>query len=214
MDPTEVYERFDELAAEFPNISQLIPLPYKTNGYQRKAQALMSGTRASDDDVNDPPNNEESPAELLEQSQAVVLTSRAWGHEGGNDITAEFIHPGQLSSPLTVTMTGNDLLVRLGTDATGALASTAAQVVAAINANAAGERQARGGDLPRQRGRRDRAAAREGQPVRLPRHRDERPRPARAVPVLGACGSARSATARRSASSCTASSTPASGPRR
>ena len=44
MDPTEVYERFDELASEFPNIAQLIPLPNRTNGYQRKAQATMSGT--------------------------------------------------------------------------------------------------------------------------------------------------------------------------
>ena len=45
MDPTEVYDRFDALAAEFPNISQLIPLPNRTNGYQRRAQATMSGTR-------------------------------------------------------------------------------------------------------------------------------------------------------------------------
>ena len=44
MDPTEVYKRFDELAAEFPNIAQLIPLPNKTNGYQRRAQATMEGT--------------------------------------------------------------------------------------------------------------------------------------------------------------------------
>jgi Zinc carboxypeptidase/Chitobiase/beta-hexosaminidase C-terminal domain len=130
MDPTEVYQRFDELAAEFPNIAQLIPLPYKTNGYQRKAQALMSGGRPSGDPIDD-----ETPAELLERTQAVVLTSRAWGHEGGNDITAEFIHPGQLNAPLTVTVTGKDVLVRLATDATGALASTAAQVVAAINAS-------------------------------------------------------------------------------
>ena len=26
---------------------------------------------------------------------AVVLTSRAWGHEGGNDLTAEFVEPGR-----------------------------------------------------------------------------------------------------------------------
>jgi hypothetical protein len=32
MDPTEVYARFAELQAEFPNISELIALPYKTNG--------------------------------------------------------------------------------------------------------------------------------------------------------------------------------------
>jgi Zinc carboxypeptidase/Chitobiase/beta-hexosaminidase C-terminal domain len=130
MDPTEVYERFDALAAEFPNISQLIPLPNRTNGYQRRAQALMSGTRDSGDEIDD-----ETPEELLERTQAVVLTSRSWGHEGGNNITAEFIHPGQLNAPLTVTMTGNDLLVRLGTDATGALQSTAADVVAGINSH-------------------------------------------------------------------------------
>ena len=45
MDPTEVYERFDELAAEFPNIAQLIPLPNKTNGYQRRAQAHDGAAR-------------------------------------------------------------------------------------------------------------------------------------------------------------------------
>src|SRR5262245_42333341 len=38
MDPTEVYARFADLASEFPNISEMITLPYKTNGYQRKAQ--------------------------------------------------------------------------------------------------------------------------------------------------------------------------------
>jgi Zinc carboxypeptidase/Chitobiase/beta-hexosaminidase C-terminal domain len=124
MDPTEVYQRFDELAAEFPNIAQLIPLPYRTNGYQRRAQATMAGTTPS----------EETPPEAA-QPQAVVLTSRAWGHEGGNDISAEFIHPGALSAPVTVTVTGKDILVRLGTDATGALASTAAQVADAINAS-------------------------------------------------------------------------------
>ncbi len=42
MDPTEVYGRFNALAAEFPNIAQLIPLPYKTNGYQRKSQATLA----------------------------------------------------------------------------------------------------------------------------------------------------------------------------
>ena len=43
MDPTEVYARFDELAAEFPNLAEMITLPNKTNGYQRRAQALMAG---------------------------------------------------------------------------------------------------------------------------------------------------------------------------
>ena len=43
MDPTEVYARFDELAEEFPNLAEMITLPNKTNGYQRRAQALMAG---------------------------------------------------------------------------------------------------------------------------------------------------------------------------
>jgi hypothetical protein len=126
MDPTEVYARFAELAAEFPNISELIPLPYRTNGYQRRAQATMAGTTSPG---SSPPT--------AAQGQAVVLTSRAWGHEGGNDVTAEFRNPGVASSPLSVSVTGNDILVSLGTDAAGALSSTAADVVAAINGNAA-----------------------------------------------------------------------------
>jgi hypothetical protein len=71
------------------------------------------------------------------QSQAVVLTSRAWGHEGGNDITAEFRNPLAASSPLSVSVTGKDMVVSLGTDAAGVLTSTSAQVVQAINASPA-----------------------------------------------------------------------------
>jgi Zinc carboxypeptidase/Chitobiase/beta-hexosaminidase C-terminal domain len=125
MDPTEVRARIFELADEYSNIAELVTLPYKTNGYQRKAQATMSGTN--------PPGN---TVPTSQQGGAVVLTSRAWGHEGGNLITAEFLNPGVPNAPLTVGMIGNDLSVSLATDATGALASTAAQVIAAINAHA------------------------------------------------------------------------------
>jgi hypothetical protein len=126
LDPTEVYARIGQLAAEFPNISELVPLPNATNGYQRRAQATMAGNTVLPG--NTPPT--------AAQAGAVVLTSRAWGHEGGNELRAEFRNPGVASSPLGVTMVGNDLVVNLGTDAAGALSSTAAQVVAAINANA------------------------------------------------------------------------------
>jgi hypothetical protein len=125
MDPTEVKARFEALAAEFPNIAQIVPLPYETNGYQRKAQATMAGTT--------PPGS--SPAGATAQSQAVILTSRAWGHEGGNEITAEFLNPGVAGSALSVGVIGNDISVSLGTDANGALSSTAAQVIEAINAH-------------------------------------------------------------------------------
>ena len=59
------------------------------------------------------------------------------GHEGGNDIQAEFLNPGAANSPLAVSVTGKRITVSLGTDGAGALASTAAQVVAAINADPA-----------------------------------------------------------------------------
>jgi Zinc carboxypeptidase/Chitobiase/beta-hexosaminidase C-terminal domain len=124
MDPTEVYQRFDELAAEFSNIAEMIPLPYATNGYQRRAQATMNGTGGTGSTV---PGSQ--------TSRAVVLTSRAWGHEGGNDITAEFVDPGAADSPLSVAVMSNDIQVSLATDSAGALTSTAAQVVAAINAH-------------------------------------------------------------------------------
>ena len=128
MDPTEVYQRFAELAVEFPNLAELITLPYKTNGYQRRAQANMNG-------LNPIGNSAVGTA----QAQTVVLTSRAWGHEGGNDIQAEFVNPGTPSSPLTVAVAGNRISVSLATDASTPpiLTSTAAQVVAAINAQPA-----------------------------------------------------------------------------
>jgi hypothetical protein len=126
MDPTEVYGRFRELAAEFPDLTTLITLPNKTNGYQRKAQATMNG-------LNNPGNTAGGTA----ATRAVVLTSRAWGHEGGNDLTAAFVNPGTANAPLSVTLSGNDLTVSLATGPTGALTSTAAQVVAAINASPA-----------------------------------------------------------------------------
>ncbi len=41
MDPTEVYNAFENIATEYPNITQLIPLPNLTTGYQRKSAASM-----------------------------------------------------------------------------------------------------------------------------------------------------------------------------
>jgi hypothetical protein len=132
LDPTEVYAKLEALANEFPNISELITLPNKTNGYQRRAQATMSGAFGTGG----------TPNTRLGQESAVVLTSRAWGHEGGNAITAEFRSPGAVpNSPLTVSMVGSDLLVLLGTNAAGQLSSTATQVVNAINANQAASQQ-------------------------------------------------------------------------
>jgi hypothetical protein len=126
MDPTESYARLDQLAAQYPDISEIVNMPEKTGGYQRRAMAMMAGTTAAGSNPN-----------TANQPLAVQLFSKAMGHLGGNLITAEFKNPGAASSPLSVVVTGNDIVVNLATDAAGALSSTAAQVVAAINADPA-----------------------------------------------------------------------------
>ena len=116
MDPTEVYERIEALAAEFPELAEIVELPYQTNGYRRHAQALIGSFT----------------------NTAFYVTSHDWGHEGGNDLRLETRDPGVPDSPLSVTVeNGTTIAVSLATDGAGALASTAAEVVDAINASPA-----------------------------------------------------------------------------
>jgi hypothetical protein len=150
MDPTEVYNRMDQLVADFPDIIEGINLPHKTAGYQRPGMATMAGTTN--------PNANPTGAN---QASAVILYSKQPGHLGGNNITAEFRNPGVENSPLSVTVTDGtwrtydqndadasdgideitiptkDIVVNLATNENGQVTSTAAQVVAAINEHAA-----------------------------------------------------------------------------
>src|SRR3954470_6173161 len=150
MDPTEINTRLDQLVTQNPNIMQSISLPNKTGGYQRQGMAMMAGTTAANG----------TPATAA-QAGAVYLLSKAMGQNGGNDITAEFKNPGANSSPLSITVTNGtwrevdpedtdasngftertvatkDIVVNLATDATGAVTTTAAQLVAALNADPA-----------------------------------------------------------------------------
>ncbi|MEV6371419.1 M14 family metallopeptidase [Micromonospora musae] len=112
--PTELYARIQQLAAEFPKLAEVVELPYKTNGYRRHAQAVLGAANAS----------------------RVAVDSLAWGHEGGNDVSVELADPGAGNAALGVTVTGNAIRVNLATDGAGAVTSTAAQVAAALNANA------------------------------------------------------------------------------
>jgi hypothetical protein len=112
--PTELYARIHQLAADHPGLAEIVELPYRTNGYRRKAQAVLGTVSAG----------------------RVAVDSLAWGHQGGNDLTVELADPGAADQPLSVTVTGNAVRVGLATDATGAVTSTAAQVVAALNAGA------------------------------------------------------------------------------
>ncbi|WP_433510716.1 M14 family zinc carboxypeptidase [Nonomuraea sp. CA-143628] len=112
MPPAQLNERVKALHRRFPKLTDIITLPNPTNGYRRNAQALI-GT---------------SPG------AAVVVTSNAYGSEGGNDLAIELVTPGAADRPLLVTVNGKQITVSLATDGSGTPTSTAAQVVAAINA--------------------------------------------------------------------------------
>ncbi|WP_406083759.1 M14 family metallopeptidase [Micromonospora zamorensis] len=114
--PQQLYSRAKEIARQYPDIAEIVYLPNQTNGYQRKAQAQLGGTGQA----------------------AVVATSAAWGHEGGNDITVEFVDRPDANLPLAVEVTGKAVRVLLATDAAGAPASTATQVADALRTRSAG----------------------------------------------------------------------------
>lgn len=122
MDPIEARQQINALAAEFPDVAEIVNLPYLTNGYQRKAMGTMAAATA----IGNLPGSSQL-------SQAVVLFTKAWGHEGGNNVQAEFLNPQAESAPLTVSVAGSRITVRLATSATGALVSTAARVRDALN---------------------------------------------------------------------------------
>ncbi len=114
--PQQLYGRFEEIADQFPDIAEMVEMPYNTNGYQRHAQATIGGTGES----------------------AVVVSSAAWGHEGGNEITVEFVTRTGNDQPLSVQVDGTAVRVLLATNATGGVSSTAAQVAAAIETGSQG----------------------------------------------------------------------------
>ncbi|MGP4072285.1 M14 family metallopeptidase [Piscibacillus sp. B03] len=113
MDPYELNERMEQLAEEFPDLVEIIEMPNETNGYRRYAQATL-GTQAN---------------------SAVVVTSEAWGHEGGNDLSVELL-AGENSSDLEVAVEGQHIAVSLETDENGGVVSTAQDVINALNAEA------------------------------------------------------------------------------
>ena len=126
--PQELYARIEQLHEQYPELTEIVELPYKTNGYQRKSMASMCGTVG----IGSSPNTG-----CGGNAAAVYLEAREWGHLGGNNVFAEFVNPGAANPPLSVSMLGNRVTVNLATNASGAPISTAAQVVAAINATRA-----------------------------------------------------------------------------
>ena len=114
--PQQLYSRFQEIARQYPNIARIVRLPNRTNGYQRKAQATLGSVPA----------------------QAVVVSSAAWGHEGGNDITVELVQRNGSNLPLDVVVDGKAVRVLLAKGAAGELTSTVADVAAALRTESEG----------------------------------------------------------------------------
>ncbi|WP_193608691.1 M14 family zinc carboxypeptidase [Nocardioides lijunqiniae] len=75
------------------------------------------------------------PVTATPNASRLGIESLAWGHEGGNDITAQIVDPEPANAPLEVTVSGNAITVSAATNAEGAIVSTVAEVVAAIKAN-------------------------------------------------------------------------------
>jgi hypothetical protein len=117
MTPEEVTERIEQLATEFPDLAEIVSLPNKTNGYQRKAQAV----------IGDPESNPEA---------TIVLTSKAWGHEGGNDISVNVQAPKEPNADLEIDVDGDRITVNLATNGSAEPSSTASEVIKAINEKA------------------------------------------------------------------------------
>lgn len=111
LNPTQVTERIVDIADDYPEISEIVDLPYKTNGYRAKAQAAIGGPGSA---------------------SGLYVTSTDYGHEGGNDLTLQTVAEGT-NAPLSVAVDGTAVTVNLATDAAGAPTSTAGDVVTALN---------------------------------------------------------------------------------
>ncbi|CAL9587070.1 hypothetical protein SUDANB121_05179 [Nocardiopsis dassonvillei] len=119
MTPAELYDRIHQIAEEYPDIAEVIELPHTTNGYRRHAQAIL-GVGVDGRDA----------------ARGVVVETLAYGHEGGNDIVVDLVDPAAPDSELSAGVAGDVITVSLATDGDGAITTTAAQVVAAVNAEA------------------------------------------------------------------------------
>lgn len=129
-DALTIADRMEELADDFPELAEVVEMPFETNGYQRKAQVVL-GT--------DSAGTWSTVTTAADRARAIVVTSKAYGQEGGNSIQVALVDPEAPDSPLSVSAVGNSITVNLGTDSSGEVVSTAAQVVAAVNAGPASD---------------------------------------------------------------------------
>ncbi len=129
VDPQEAMAKIRALQAEFPNISKLIDLPNKTPGYQRLSQAIVGTTTPYNPQITS--LSSAGTVASADQPKAVVVTSKLMGQSGGNTESITITNPnGAAGQALSVSLSGKDITVNPATDATGAITSTAAQVIA------------------------------------------------------------------------------------
>ncbi|MBR8742883.1 M14 family metallopeptidase [Nocardiopsis sp. MG754419] len=120
MTPGELYDRIHQIADDFPDIAEVVELPHRTGGYRRHAQAILGvGVDGRNAD------------------RGVIVETLAYGHEGGNDVVVDLRDPAAPDADLSVGVDGDEITVHLATDDAGAITSTAAEVVSAINGAAA-----------------------------------------------------------------------------
>ena len=76
MDPTEVYERIDKIAVDYPEISEMVALPNDTQGYQRQAMAMLAGTTAATPTRRRPPRATPCSCSRRRWATSAATTSR------------------------------------------------------------------------------------------------------------------------------------------
>jgi hypothetical protein len=144
----EGYERVQALANEFSNIAKAVKAPEQTWGYMNKAATVIGYQNASYVTFNtvtdaktgqtyQAPTGSTQTLSATNAARAVLVRSKAWGHEGGNGITIQLVDPGAPSSAIAVTVVDKAITVKLGTDASGAIVSTAQDVITALNSTPA-----------------------------------------------------------------------------
>ena len=100
--PQQLYARFEEIAQQYPDIAEIVDAAEQDERLPAQGawrpSARRTGTAAQ---------------------AAVVVSSAAWGHEGGNGITVEMVNRPGSDLPLAVEVNGRAVRVLLAKNASG-----------------------------------------------------------------------------------------------
>jgi hypothetical protein len=110
--PVDIRARIGRLARQYGDLLDVIDLPHPTQGYRRTATGYLG-----------------DPA-----TAAIVIESVKFGSQGMNGVQVRSVDPGAPNQPLSARYADRVLTISLGTDATGAVASTTDDVAAFVTA--------------------------------------------------------------------------------